>query len=132
MLQSTKNVFKSPASSKFPTDSSAKSNVLLNCANKLSSNNVKSKISMFNNNNTSHANTPGKPGSRLVASTNASKRKPTGYCECCKQRYENLKQHLTSVTHENFDKNVGNFKELDEYIDGVLNFQNFLSRLLLD
>ncbi len=126
MISQPKNVFKSPASSKLPIDPSVKSNVLLNCSNNLSSNNVKNKISIFNG----HVNTPGKStaaNSRLITSTNASKRKPTGYCECCKQRYDNLKQHLTSVTHENFDKNSSNFKELDEYIDGVLNFDNFLS-----
>ena len=61
-----------------------------------------------------------------------NKKKPTGYCECCKQRYDNLKQHLTSAQHENFEKNQSNFKELDEFINGALNFQSFLNNFNLN
>lgn len=102
-------------------------------------NTVKSKISMFNNNNPNNNNslnnTPGGGGKSVVnqfAQNKSTKRKPTGYCECCKQRFDNLKQHLTSVTHENFDRNAVNFKELDELVDGVLNFKNFLIKNNMD
>ena len=37
-------------------------------------------------------------------------------------------KHLTSITHENFDRNASNFKELDDLVDGSLNFKNFLSK----
>ena len=60
--------------------------------------------------------------------TTQTKKKPTGYCECCKQRYDNLKQHLTSAQHETFEKNQSNFKELDEFVNGKLNFQFFLNK----
>lgn len=36
------------------------------------------------------------------------------------------------MTHENFDRNAVNFKELDELVDGVLNFKNFLVKNNLD
>ena len=62
-----------------------------------------------------------------VVATN--KRKLGGYCECCKLRYDNLKQHLTSLQHENFEKNQTNFKELDAYINDTLNFQGFFEDL---
>ena len=61
--------------------------------------------------------------------TTTVKRKIGGYCECCKMRYENLKQHLTSLQHENFEKNQTNFKELDSYINATLSFENFLNKL---
>lgn len=82
-----------------------------------------------------------------------SKKRTNGYCECCKQRYDNLKQveanicfkiihyflllnlsefiiakHLTSLQHENFGHNPMNFKEIDKLVDGVLNFRQFLSK----
>ncbi len=57
------------------------------------------------------------------------KRKQAGYCECCKQRYDNLKQHITSIQHENYEKNLNNFKDIDTYIDSSLNFEKFISRL---
>jgi len=58
-----------------------------------------------------------------------NKRKLGGYCECCKLRYDNLKQHLTSLQHENFEKNQTNFKELDAYINDTLNFQGYFENL---
>lgn len=143
--QSTKNVFKSPTSSIQPY----KSNVLLNCSNNYSTqqqqsvnkisqsksiqqgmNSVKNKISLFNN--TGNLTPASKTGGPHMVNTANTKRKPTGYCECCKQRYDNLKQHLTSVSHENFDRNVNNFKEIDDLANGVLNFKNFLIKNNLD
>ena len=89
-------------------------------------NSVKNKISLFNN--TGNLTPASKTGGPHMVNTANTKRKPTGYCECCKQRYDNLKQHLTSVSHENFDRNVNNFKEIDDLANGVLNFKNFLSK----
>lgn len=56
------------------------------------------------------------------------KKKTGGYCECCKQRFDNLKQHLTSLVHENFERNQINFKEIDVFCDGDLNFENFFKK----
>ena len=58
-----------------------------------------------------------------------AKRKLAGYCECCKLRYDNLKQHLTSLQHENFEKNLTNFKDLDTYINESLNFNKYFNNL---
>lgn len=33
---------------------------------------------------------------------------------------------MTSLQHENFERNLSNFKEIDELINGVLNFNSFL------
>ncbi len=92
-----------------------------------------------------------KTSNSVLASKKDTKKK-TGYCECCKQRYDNLKQvifvqyywisrynidnfffqkHITSAQHENFEKNLENFKEIDQLINSELNFENFLSKLFL-
>jgi hypothetical protein len=34
---------------------------------------------------------------------------------------------LTSLQHENFDRNLNNFKELDVYINGILSFDKFIN-----
>ena len=54
------------------------------------------------------------------------KKKAIGYCECCKKKFDNLKQHLTSMQHETFERNLSNFKELDDYVKGSLSFDNLL------
>ena len=33
---------------------------------------------------------------------------------------------MTSAQHDNFDKNLSNFKEIDEFINGSLNFKAFI------
>jgi class 6 POU domain transcription factor len=35
-------------------------------------------------------------------------------------------KHLTSLQHENFERNLSNFKEIDELINGFLSFNSFL------
>lgn len=63
-----------------------------------------------------------------IIQQNLAKKKTTGYCECCKQRYENLNQHLNSAQHDTFERNQSNFKEIDIYINGILNFKQFLGK----
>ncbi|CAF0745024.1 unnamed protein product [Brachionus calyciflorus] len=110
----TQNVFKSPKSS---TLTASKPNLTAN-QNKPTNNRVfLNRASSFSTNIKPQLN---------IQQANLPKKKPTGYCECCKQRYDNLKQHLTSAQHENFERNQANFKEIDTYINGILNFKQFL------
>ncbi len=124
-----KNVFKPPTSS---TLISSTNQTLNKTAKSPSSVITSSKINPSTNvvtNKNNNSNATNNTASNLVLNPTAlNKKKPTGYCECCKQRYENLKQHLTSAQHENFEKNQNNFKELDEFINGELNFENFLNK----
>ena len=39
---------------------------------------------------------------------------------------------MASSQHENFERNAANFKEIDEYVNGVLNFERFLGTIQLD
>jgi hypothetical protein len=71
-----------------------------------------------------------KPTAKITPnSLKMPKKKPLGYCECCKVKYDcNLQQHLASAQHETFEKNGVNFKELDEYVLGELSFEKFLNK----
>ncbi|RNA06659.1 POU class transcription factor 1 isoform X4 [Brachionus plicatilis] len=103
-----KNKFKSPNSSKL----NLKQNESVVAVNRLQLN----RASSFSTSLRTQSN----------VQQNLAKKKSTGYCECCKQRYENLKQHLTSAQHDTFERNQANFKEIDIYINGILNFKKFL------
>ncbi len=118
-----KNVFKPPTSSTLISSASQTLNKTVKSPSSvLASAKISTNVPTKNNNNAANTNT----GNLVLNPTTLNKKKPTGYCECCKQRYENLKQHLTSAQHENFEKNQTNFKELDEFINGDLNFQKYL------
>jgi len=63
----------------------SKSQILQNTNN---NNNNTNKLAAFKTNSTSKVNTQPQPVAAVA------KKKPTSYCECCKQRYDNLKQVL--------------------------------------
>ena len=114
-----KSVFKSPTSSTLVTSSTlnhlgnnaavSKVAVLLNCSNNYpsqshsnsqravgparipQSRSHQSGLNLANKNNLAGPKPLGNNNNNLVQ-LNATKRKTTGYCECCKQRYDNLKQ----------------------------------------
>ena len=67
-----------------------------------------------------------KPNGTAADTSLTVKKKAIGYCECCKKKFDNLKQHLTSMQHETFERNLSNFKELDDYVKGSLSFDNLL------
>lgn len=146
---------KSPTSSNATGSRTQCPPVLTNCSNnsvlKLKSNtNSNSMCSRRNSSNKLSLNS-------AFLNQFQTKRKAVGYCECCKQKFDNLKQvcltlsvffiklwilinvffflnyeqHLSSAQHENFDRNMNNFKEIDKFIDCELNFRNFLGKFYL-
>ena len=120
-----KAVFKPPTSSTLISSTNQTLNKTAKSPSSvLTSSKINASANITNKNNNNITNT----ANLVLNPTVLNKKKPTGYCECCKQRYENLKQHLTSAQHENFEKNQINFKELDEFINGELNFQKFLNK----
>ena len=40
-----------------------------------------------------------------------------------------LTQHLTSAQHEHFERNLANFKEIDQYINDTLSFAKCLAAM---
>lgn len=112
--QSSFNKFKSPNSSTLTKGSSKTNLIAKETVNRFQSNRVYS----FSVNLKVQSNSQ---------QNYLAKKKSTGYCECCKQRYDNLKKHLNSAQHDTFERNQSNFKEIDSYITGILNFNQFLS-----
>ncbi|XP_071812105.1 uncharacterized protein [Apostichopus japonicus] len=56
--------------------------------------------------------------------------KVRGYCECCRERYSDLDQHVESSGHQYFVKNQSNYTNLDAMINEGPNIDQFLNDCL--
>ena len=142
------NVFKSPTSSTLVTSTATNTTTVMtstqismsrpaNNSSALNLNQSKQITSATTTTTTINSNrcsvirknsNPNKSNAANLVMNPIMKRKVNGYCECCKHKFDNLRQHLTSAQHENFERNQSNFKEIDEYINDILNFEKFLEK----
>ncbi|PIK45635.1 hypothetical protein BSL78_17495 [Apostichopus japonicus] len=56
--------------------------------------------------------------------------KVRGYCECCRERYSDLDQHVESSGHQYFVQNQSNYTNLDAMINEGPNIDQFLNDCL--
>ncbi|XP_046558536.1 uncharacterized protein LOC124267619 [Haliotis rubra] len=57
--------------------------------------------------------------------------KRKGYCECCKEKYDDVDKHMRGLQHKNFARNKKNFDCIDNLIHKGPNTVSFLQRILL-
>ncbi|XP_046375858.2 zinc finger CCCH domain-containing protein 13-like [Haliotis rufescens] len=57
--------------------------------------------------------------------------KRKGYCECCKEKYDDVDKHMRGLQHKNFARNKKNFDCIDTLIHKGPNTVSFLQRILL-
>ncbi|KAJ3441778.1 activator of s-phase kinase-related [Anaeramoeba flamelloides] len=56
-----------------------------------------------------------KPQTKVIKQKRAkTKLKGSGFCEICKQRYQNMDEHTKSLKHKTFAQNESNFLQVDE------------------
>ncbi|KAJ3432335.1 activator of s-phase kinase-related [Anaeramoeba flamelloides] len=56
-----------------------------------------------------------KPQTKIIKQNRAKKKlKGSGFCEICKQRYQNMDEHTKSLKHKTFSQNESNFLQVDE------------------
>ncbi|KAK1794446.1 hypothetical protein P4O66_011315, partial [Electrophorus voltai] len=48
-----------------------------------------------------------------------SRKKNTGYCECCQTSYQHLDQHLESELHRGFVLDISNYAVVDQLVPGI-------------